>query len=215
MDFRGALFDFDGVIVDSTPTHLSGWKAAYFELFNDFIDEITLASIVGRSTAAIGSLLAVKSGYPAAKKELIRRKQLHVFANLNTISLINGAAEFISELTGRRIPFGIVSNAPRDFIEAAIKQHNLKVPFFFGLDDYRKPKPDAEPYMKGALAIGFTFKEHPRIFVFEDSTNGIDAAIAAHMTPIGICSQHLPEVLLAAGAKICFKDLEAAKALIS
>lgn len=215
MDFRAALFDFDGVIVNSTPTHLRGWQAAFQGMFKKDLDAATLQSLVGRSTAAIGRILAEQSGYPAAKTELIRRKQIHVFEQLGSIELIEGAREFLEELHRQSIPYGIVSNAPRDFIGAAIEKHRLPVPFFLGLDDYHRPKPDAEPYVKGAIKLGFRFTEHPSILVFEDSTHGIDAAIAAHMTPIGICSQHRPEILKNAGAQRCFEDMREAAVLLN
>ena len=112
------------------------------------------------------------------------------------------------------MPYGIVSNAPRDFIGAAIEKHGLPVPFFYGLDDYRRPKPDAEPSVKGAIHMGFPFTSHRSILVFEDSTHGIDAAIAAHMTPIGICSQHEEGILTGAGAVRCFMDMREAAVLL-
>ncbi len=209
-----ALFDFDGVIVDSTPIHLAGWEKAYWELFQRKLDEATLASLVGRSTAAIGTILGQQSGFPTAKAELIKRKVAFVLSSLEKIPLIEGAREFLAELQRRQLPFGIVSNAPRSFIAAAIERHKLAIPFYLGLEDYHRPKPDAEPYMKGAIKLGFPFERHASIFVFEDSTHGIAAALAAHMTAIGICSQHPPELLLQAGAKQCFDDLEAALQLM-
>jgi beta-phosphoglucomutase len=214
MDFRAALFDFDGVIVNSTPTHLKGWETAYAEMFKQSLDDTTLQSLIGRSTSAIGGILAKLSGYPAAKPELIRRKQIHVFAHLDSIELIEGAREFMELMRLKNLPYGIVSNAPRDFIGAAIAKHQLIVPFFFGLDDYHRPKPDAEPYVKGAAKLGFTFPAHPSILVFEDSTHGIEAAVAAHMSPIGICSQHQPEILVKAGAKLCFENMREAATLL-
>lgn len=215
MDFRAALFDFDGVIVNSTPTHLRGWQAAFSGLFKRELDESSLQSLVGRSTAAIGGILADKSGYPAAKPELIRRKQIYVFEQLGSIELIHGAREFLEGLRQRAIPYGVVSNAPRDFIGAVIEKHCLPIPFFLGLEDYHRPKPDAEPYVKGAVKLGFSFTAYRSIVVFEDSTHGIEAAVAAHMTPLGICSQHGPEVLLQAGAVTCFQDLSAAASLLA
>lgn len=212
---HAALFDFDGVIVDSTPAHLAGWVHAYGEMFSKDIDEVTLASLVGRSTAAIGAILGELSGFPTAKEELIRRKVSYVLSQIDKIPLINGAFEFLLRLDQLKIPFGIVSNAPRDFIAALIERHKLRVSFFLGLEDYRRPKPDAEPYMKGAARLGFPFAAHSSIFVFEDSTHGIHAALAAHMTAIGICSQHPSQKLIDAGAQKCFEDLADALTLMS
>lgn len=212
---KAVLFDFDGVIVDSTPVHLAGWAAAYHEMFKVRLQGDTLSNLVGRSTAAIGTLLAQQSGYATAKRELILRKVEYVMSHLPDIPLIEGAHEFLAALRLRKIPYGIVSNAPRDFIGAAVEKHRLEVPFYLGLEDYHRPKPDAEPYMKGAAKLGWSFAEHASIYVFEDSTHGIDAALAAQMTPIGICSQHPAEILIRAGAQRCFLNLLEAKELIS
>lgn len=212
---RAALFDFDGVIVDSTPIHLAGWASAYEGLFKTQLDEVTLTSLVGRSTAAIGSILADRSGYSTAKGELIKRKVSYVLSQLDRIPLIEGADTFLAKLRKESIPFGIVSNAPRDFIAAALARHGLLVPFFLGLEDYHRPKPDAEPYMKGAARLGLSFAEHATIFVFEDSTHGIDAGLAAQMTCIGVCSQHPAAVLMKAGAQRCFNNMSEALALFS
>lgn len=204
--FRAALFDFDGVVVDSTPMHLAGWNEAYESLFKARLEEPLLNSLVGRSTAAIGTMLAEKSGYLASKAELIKRKANYVLANLENIPLIPGSRDFLESLQARGIPFGICSNAPRDFIKAAIERHGLPCPFYLGLEDYVRPKPDPEPYVKGAKRMAMPFGEHGSIVVFEDSTHGIEAAIGAHMYPIGIASQHPEQHLLEAGAKECFRD---------
>lgn len=214
MDFRAALFDFDGVIVDSIPVHLKGWQAAYFDLFRQDLEASMQQSLVGRSTAAIGGILAEKSGYSGAKAELIRRKQNYVLEHMDQIAMIEGAREFLESMQKRAMPYGIVSNAPRDFIQATVEKHRLPVPFFFGLDDYHRPKPDAEPYVKGAVKLGFPFTAYGTILVFEDSTHGIEAAVAAHMTPIGICSLHRPDKLLAAGAQLCFENMREAAVLL-
>jgi beta-phosphoglucomutase len=212
---RAVLFDFDGVIVDSTPIHLAGWANAFEAMFQAPLDPTTLLSLVGRSTAAIGTILAEKSGYPAARGDLIKRKSRYVFDHLETIPLITGARDFVHALAKRGVPHGVVSNAPRDFIAATLERHELRMPFYLGLEDCQRPKPDAEPYMKGALRMGFKFHEHKSIYVFEDSTHGIEAAVAAHMTPIGICSQHPSEPLERAGATRCFADLLPASSLLN
>lgn len=204
--FRGALFDFDGVIVDSTPMHLAGWNAAYESLFQATLEDSLLDSLVGRSTAAIGTILAEKSGYPASKSELIKRKASYVLTNLSDIPLIPGSRDFLRQLHAEAIPFGICSNAPRDFIKAALERHGLICPFYLGLEDYVRPKPDPEPYVKGAKRMDMPFDLHGSIAVFEDSTHGIEAAIGAKMYPIGICSQHPEQILALAGAKECYRD---------
>ncbi len=216
LDMRAVLFDFDGVVVDSTPLHLRGWEHAYLEMFQVTLEPEVLAELVGRSTSAIGRILAERSGFPMAKAELVRRKTIYIASHIDSIQPIKGIDVFLKDLRKKNIPYGIVSNAPREFILNTLKHLKLDFPFVLGLENYQRPKPDAEPYMKGAQKIGsIPFQDHRSIFVFEDSTHGLEAAIAAHMTPIGICSQHPPSILTAAGAIQCFQDMEEALSLFS
>lgn len=204
--FEAVLFDFDGVIVDSTPIHLAGWAEAYQHYFSANVPTAILESLVGQSTVRNGTLLAQHAGRPDMRQELTRRKAQYVLAHLNAIPLIEGAREFLEKLSGLGIPYGIASNAPRGFIESALKKHKLPAAFFLGLEDYGEPKPHPEPYLKGAENMGWTKPTRERIAVFEDSAHGIHAAVAAGMTAIGVCSQHPSETLLDAGAKHTIKD---------
>jgi beta-phosphoglucomutase len=207
--FEAVLFDFDGVIVDSTPVHLSGWAKAYQDLFQASLEPEILNSLIGLSTASIGSLLTDRVGHPGLRDELIRRKARYVIDNLAHIPLIPGARDFLIRLRSHGIRYGIASNAPRGFINAAMMKHGLWSEFFLGLEDYRSPKPSPEPYLTGAQRLGWTKPDRSAIAVFEDSAHGIHAAIAAGMTAIGVCSQHSPDILETAGAKAHIKDFRA------
>ncbi len=204
--FKAVLFDFDGVVVHSTPIHLDGWASAYQALFHRTVDEDLLRTLVGRSTVEIGNLLAEKSGLVSARTELIRRKARYVLDHLDDIPLIPGIRPFFERLGEAGIPYGIASNAPRSFIEAALKRHQLPYSFFLGLEDYTKPKPDPEPYLMGALRMAWDREKHSDIAVFEDSAHGIEAAVTAGMTAIGVTSQHDDQLLHQAGARYCIKD---------
>lgn len=206
MRFKAVLFDFDGVIVHSTPIHLDGWATAYHALFQERVDEALLKTLVGKSTREIGSILALKSGVLSAKGELIQRKARYVLEHLDEIPLIPGILTFLKRLEAAGIDYGIASNAPRSFIQAALDRHALPYSFYLGLEDYAEPKPHPEPYLKGALAMNWTSEHRSEIAVFEDSAHGIHAAVAAGMSAIGVCSQHSKQVLIEAGAKYTIQD---------
>lgn len=211
--FKAVLFDFDGVVVHSTPIHLDGWSSAYQAMFQKSVDEDLLKTLVGQSTVAIGTLLAETSGVLSAKGELIQKKARYVLDHLADIPLIPGIVNFLDRLAAAKIPYGIASNAPRGFVEAALRRHEVPYSFFLGLEDYTRPKPDPEPYLKGALHMAWTREKHPEIAVFEDSAHGIEAAVAAGMTPIGVTSQHDDQLLFKAGARHCIEDFRDLKFL--
>ncbi|MBC7530276.1 MAG: HAD family phosphatase [Oligoflexus sp.] len=211
--FKAVLFDFDGVVVHSTPIHLDGWASAYHAMFQKSVDEALLQTLVGQSTAAIGTLLAEKCGVSNAKSELIQRKARYVLGHLEDIPLIPGIMQFLERLTAAKIPYGIASNAPRNFIDAALRRHAVPYSFFLGLEDYVRPKPDPEPYLKGALNLAWDPGKHSEIAVFEGSAHGIEAATLAGMTAIGVTSQRNDQLLLEAGARYCIKDFRDLKFL--
>ncbi len=206
MRFRAVLFDFDGVVINSTPVHLMGWEKAYKEVFGKCIDEKVLNSLPGQSTRAIAERLTQGKADLGMMDILIQLKAAFVLENLDKIPLVDGVLEFMNELNENQIPFGIASNAPRNFLRAAIDRHRISCRFYLGLEDYQWPKPHPEAYLKGAECLGWRDSNKEEIAVFEDSAHGIHSAVAAGATPIGITSQHPAELLIQSGAKLCIKN---------
>ncbi len=194
------LFDFDGVLVDSLPIHLEAWKKSYFLLFKQDLPTEILFAQIGKSTRYIASTLSQFAHKPYCKDQLAAKKSTLVMNHIHDVNLLPGTKKFLQLIQNLGMSFGIVSNASREFISKILSHHDLNVPFFFGIEDYTKPKPDPSPYLMGAKKLGFSFADHNRIFVFEDSIPGLKAAYFAKMTTVGVCTQHNAESLQAAGA---------------
>ncbi|MFW7378200.1 MAG: HAD family hydrolase [Oligoflexus sp.] len=203
----GVLLDFDGVVVDSMPVHLNAWQEAYQSLFQSDLAPTDLAHLMGRSTAYIANYLCGLQGCSWRAADLAQLKSRTILHHLHDVELLPGSQEFCEHLISLGLPFGIVSNAPRSFIEQTIHQCQLKVPFFFGIEDYKRAKPHPDPYLMGARQIQVEFSQYYRILTFEDSTHGLKAACQAFTTAIGITSQHTDDVLLQAGACQTFANL--------
>ena len=207
---KGILFDFDGVIVDSLPAHLLAWKDAYVDIFGTQIPEEKYKLIKGMSTKGIAKLLCEDN---RSYSESLVNKNEHLRSKVERIEFISGAEEFLAKLSKLNIPHGIVSNAPKKFIQDVIKIKNIKIPFFLGREDYYRPKPDPEPYLQGLKKLGFDYMERKEIVFFEDSTHGLKAGIDAGLYPIGVTSQHHEKTLKEAGAQIALNDLSEANKL--
>ena len=205
---KTVLLDFDGVVIDSMPFHLEAWEKSFKSVFQCTLDKDVLSSLSGKSTKVIAQHLTKIENKPLLEEILIDKKLQFLQELTHGISLLPGAAEFIEELNSNNIPFGIVSNASRNFIKDILDQQQLDVPFYLGIEDYTKPKPHPQPYFMGAKKAGIEFKDYGSCFVFEDSFHGLKAAVDATMYGIGITSQHSAEGLKKAGAKLTFSSLE-------
>lgn len=201
------LLDFDGVLVDSMPIHLRAWEEAYFEMFQSKLQSSEVNQLIGRSSAYIANYLCTKQHSSWRAPALVEKKAKKVQNYFGEVPLLPGAREFCEKLHELAIPFGIVSNAARAFIEGILQSCRLDVPFFFGIEDYTRPKPHPDPYLMGARQLQIQFSEYYRILTFEDSTHGLKAARQAFTTAIGIASQHEPKILLEAGAVKTFSNL--------
>lgn len=194
------IFDFDGVLVDSLALHLKAWESAFVSVFNQPYEPAWSKEIIGHSTQWIAGFLCDKINTTEQNASLIQCKNQFLRSGSHKAPWLPGSQELMNRLANLQIPFGIASNAPRGFIDETLKHHGLDGIIFFGREDYQSPKPSPEPFFKAAKALGIGISTHDKVVVFEDSTHGLEAAIAAGMVAFGVATQHPPEYLLTHGA---------------
>ena len=113
---RGFLFDFDGVVVDSFESHFSAWSSAFKELFDTEIAPFP-KSYAGKSPMIIAGYFCSVIGKEAHTEELFFLKDKHLDVNFKTPKLLPGVHEFTDLLTKENIPYGIASNATKQFLK--------------------------------------------------------------------------------------------------
>lgn len=204
------LFDFDGVLVDSMPIHVEAWDRAAQILVDRQLTESQKESIVGQSTRAIAEYisqqlmgsLAWAAKLAAKKKDLVTGLADHVVEN-------KGARQFMRQLDAAGVPYGIGSNAPREFVKQVCQCLDFgKFGAILGFEDVTRPKPAPELYLLCAKQLGVPVSQHPQACVFEDSLHGLEAGIKAGMIGLGIRSHQSAADLLAVGAQQTFLDFE-------
>lgn len=200
---KGFLFDFDGVIVDSKESHYSAWSSAFYELFTTEIAPFP-KSHIGKSPMIIAEYFCSVIGKEKQTQDLYLLKDKHLDIYFKTPTLLPGIHEITSFLSERKIPYGIASNATKQFLKNSVHHLNLNFNTVFGVQDYVKPKPAPEAYIMLAEALGFNKNDFKDIWVFEDSLTGTNAARLAGMTPIGITTQYTIEELKEAGSVLTF-----------
>lgn len=204
---KAVCFDFDGVIVDSMPYHLAAWSRAHRVIFGQELAVDVLNTLVGYSTKAIADRLCDRMGKRAARDKLAVQKMKELTASPESLQLFDGFNQLIKDLDAHTIPWAIVSNSPREFVQSILAAHHVQAPLILGLDDVKRPKPAPDPYLQALRHMKLEYAEHPQALVFEDSVHGIRAGVAAKATVIGISSSRPQEELLGAGAFACFETL--------
>ena len=146
-------------------------------------------------------------GKEAQTEALFFLKDKHLDSYFKTPNLLPGVHECTSFLSKKKIPYGIASNATKQFLKNSVQKLNLNFTTVFGVEDYKKPKPAPEAYITLAKALSFKENDFKNIWVFEDSLTGTTAAKSAGMIPIGILTQYSEKELKNAGSKMVFPTL--------
>jgi HAD superfamily hydrolase (TIGR01509 family) len=193
-----ALFDWDGVIVDSKALHERAWNDVAREFGyphgpGDFKRHFgsqnrrAIIEILGwtKDTALMRRI--------SDRKEELYRQSLGAPAEL----LLPGVSEFVALLAERGIPRAIVSSSPRVNIDRVLGGLGLGTEFQYivAAEDAARSKPDPEGFRRGALHLGMSPQ---RCVVFEDAPSGIEAGRRAEMRVVALTTSHGPDELAAA-----------------
>lgn len=204
---KAAIFDMDGVIVDTNPHHRIAWKK-YFERYGKTLtDEDFVRYISGKHNDEIlNHLFADQAPSPTEAKQLAAEKEaLFRELYLPDIKPVNGLPEFLQRLRKAGIQTAVGTSAPVENLDFVMDALNLR-PYFDVLlneSNVTRPKPDPEIYQKAMQLLGV---EPQQSIIFEDSTTGIRAARAAGAYVVGLTTTDLPAVLIEAGADEVIRD---------
>ena len=204
----GVIFDWDGVVINSADLHEKSWKILAEELgFTLPVDHFE-KGFGKRNETIIGKMLC----WSEDQAEIIRlgNRKEEIYRELGIekgISLVPGSKEFIEMLSRNSVPMSIGTSTERKNIDLAIEQNQLGGLFSGAVcsEDVSKGKPDPEVFLKAAELINV---ESRNCIVFEDSTHGIEAAIAAEMNPVGITTTNREIELLESGAQLVVERLD-------
>lgn len=106
-----------------------------------------------------------------------------------------GVDEFLTELAKAGIPSAIVTSSDNAKMEKLFARRPWlrdKVTKIITADLVTKSKPDPQPYLIGAEAIGVPIED---CFVFEDSVNGLKSAKASGATVVGLVTTNPKEIV--------------------
>ena len=187
-EYKGYIFDLDGVLVDTAKYHFLAWKRLAEELNIDFNEEDN-ERLKGVSRMASLDIILELGGKSLSNEEKIslatRKNEWYVefITKMDASEILPGALEFLQLLKneGYKCALGSASKNA-----GLILERTGMTQYFDTIVDgthVSKAKPDPEVFTLGARNMGLAYEE---CVVFEDSLAGLQAAKAAGMVAVGI-----------------------------
>lgn len=183
----GALFDLDGVLIDSE----SGYTRFWTELDTIYPSGIPDYGMYIKGT----TLTSILRNYPT---EEIRRdivKRIHQFEATMEYPLYSGVEALLRQLRSMGVKSAIVTSSDDVKMSHLREQHPDFCDLFDAVIDasqVTRSKPDPEGYLKGAAAIGVAPEQ---CVVFEDSLQGLRAGRASGATVVALATTYPAEQL--------------------
>jgi HAD superfamily hydrolase (TIGR01509 family) len=183
------MFDMDGVLIDSEPAHLAAmdeilrrecvpvpdamdWQRVFFGRpdRDGLRDWFTLHGL--RDDGVIERIMADKLTLFSAHFERL-------------VTPFPDAQQLARDLHARGVPLALVTGARRAEMQLALERFALSALFSACVsgDDVTVGKPDPQPYLRGAAALGH---EAGECLVIEDAEAGVAAALAAGAAVLAI-----------------------------
>jgi HAD superfamily hydrolase (TIGR01509 family) len=190
-----ALFDWDGVVIDSSAHHEQSWERLAAEEGHALPAGHFQAGFGRKNEFIIPHLLGWTHD-PAEIHRLSRRKEelYRVIVTERGLVPLDGTRAWLATLAAAGIPCVIGSSTHRENIELGLKSAGLAEFFrdFVTSEDVSHGKPDPEVFLKAAAKAGLPPE---RCVVFEDALVGIEAARRGGMRVVAVATTHPLEEL--------------------
>jgi beta-phosphoglucomutase family hydrolase len=198
---KGVIFDWDGVVIDSSAEHERSWEILSEEISRPLPEghfkrgfgkknEVIIPEILGwaKDLAEISKL--------AERKETIYRELVRD----RGVQILPGARELLAALRSEKIPRAIGSSTPRQNLEAIFSATGLGE-FFDAVacgDDVANGKPAPDVFLLAAQMLALAPAD---CLVIEDAHAGIEAAHRAGIPVLAVATTNsLSELGAATGA---------------
>ncbi|MFF4735872.1 HAD family hydrolase [Streptomyces sp. NPDC001262] len=199
-----AIFDCDGVLVDSERICVKVDVMITADLGCTFTEEEIIEKFVGSSTEVYTAAVEERLGRRLKKDWLRQYEHLYRAALDAELTAVDGAAEALDGLT---IPVCVASNTDHAGLRRNLEIVALSDHFegrIFSAADVPRGKPAPDLFLHAARSMGV---EPGRCAVIEDSAYGVQAARAAGMRAFGYCGGLTPASRLEGPGTTLFDDM--------
>lgn len=204
---KAVIFDLDGTIVFSHPTHF----AAYEKLFSHFgitwtFEEFNQVFAGTGAPKIIAEILGRNRVKDFKLEELVKKKRdlFQEILNGEKLRTVPGFFDFLAEINGLRLKKAIASGSNKDNIISMLSNIGalIEFPVIISGEEVARPKPSPDIFLLAAEKLKIDPSE---CLVIEDTDHGVIGAKKAGMKCIAFTTTIADEkILLEAGAdSIC------------
>jgi beta-phosphoglucomutase len=184
----GAIFDMDGVLIDSYWAHFKSWQALADDTGRAMTEE-EFARTFGRTSREVITEVWPDKRFSSNEVAALDRKKEDAFRRLieEEFPAMPGAKELIHRLSDEGFDVAIGSSGPPENVQMVLDRLAVAglVQAVVTGADVRRGKPDPQVFQVAAERLG----KHPgQCVVVEDAPDGIRAARAAGMAVVGLAS---------------------------
>ncbi|MBS2033435.1 HAD family phosphatase [bacterium] len=201
-----AIFDMDGVLVDSSEAHFQAWHRLGMQEGKPFTRELFQLTF-GMHNQQIVPLWMEQEVEQTELERLADWKETTYRELVPALMRpIPGVLELLEALHQEGVTMAVGSSGPLPNIQLVLEQLNI-AHYFSALstgEDVRHGKPDPEVFLVAARRLG---REPQRCVVLEDAPQGVEAARRGGMAVLGIASSRAEEDLLADRVVTSFEGL--------
>jgi len=187
-EMRAAIFDLDGVIVDTAKYHYLAWKRLANELGFDFT-EADNERLKGVSRVRSLEILLEIGGLnldDVTKTQIATQKNnwyLDCISHMDSSEILPGVIEYVESIRAKGVKTAIGSASKNTPL--ILERLGITSLFDAIVDGNKviKAKPDPEVFLRAAEELNVPPAE---CVVFEDAEAGIEAALRAGMKTVGV-----------------------------
>lgn len=216
MNIKAILFDHDGTLVDSEPTHYEMWEIILKSYGIALTIEEYMQRYAGVPTNSNAQMMIdYYSSLTVSPSTLIQAKNTatHAFLSTQAFPLMQGAEEAINFFKDKGLELAVVTGAGAEGVKATINTHDLHRYFSTVVsgDEVKNSKPAPDCYLLATQRLGIDPSE---CIAIEDTENGVAAAVSANVTCVAVSSSMSKHHDFSKAAKV-FMNLNDAKEWIT
>jgi len=208
---RAVLFDMDGVLYDSMPSHAIAWQESMARFGIHMTADDAYATEGARGVDTIRQMVKRQQGRIIDEAEAQRMYDVktEIFHSLPEAPVMPGVQQLMQQITADGIQCGVVTGSgQRPLIHRILSDFGAYVDeaHITTAYDVKRGKPAPDPYLTGLRKAGGL--QPFEALVIENAPLGVRAGIAAKIFTVAVNTGPLPrEELLLAGANLIFDSM--------